>query len=83
MVRSSPISHGSLSANPPVLSTDLRALTAHSVSGYRVHQLGTALLTIALDAAHAQSLSMLLTTRANSPARRPRRGRTAGAPGQP
>ncbi|MGW3060651.1 hypothetical protein ACWC98_32625 [Streptomyces goshikiensis] len=50
--------------DPEVLSTALRqAFTAHSLTGHRVHQLGPALLTITLDAAHAQALAVLLAAR--------------------
>lgn len=51
-----------------VLSTGLRrALVAHNLAGHRVHQLGPALLTVTLDAAHAQALAVLLTARRGLP----------------
>ncbi|WP_405996724.1 hypothetical protein [Streptomyces sp. NBC_00829] len=54
--------------DPAVLSTGLRrALAAHGLSGHRVHQLGPALLTITLDAAHAQALAVLLAARRELP----------------
>ncbi|MFE2561281.1 hypothetical protein ACFXGT_35785 [Streptomyces sp. NPDC059352] len=59
-------------ADPAVLSTGLRrALTAHSLTGHRVHQLGPALLTVTLDAAHAQALSVLLAARRELPRQAP------------
>ncbi|MEK8141579.1 hypothetical protein NKH18_00290 [Streptomyces sp. M10(2022)] len=58
--------------HPAVLSTGLRrALVAHNLAGHRVHQLGPALLTVTLDAAHAQALAVLLAARRGLPARRP------------
>ncbi|MER6394360.1 hypothetical protein ABT236_38655 [Streptomyces sp. NPDC001523] len=58
--------------DPAVLSTGLRrALTAHSLAGHRVHQLGPALLTITLDAAHAQALAVLLAARRKLPRQAP------------
>lgn len=54
--------------DPAVLSTGLRrALAGHSLAGHRVHQLGPALLTITLDAAHAQALAVLLAARRELP----------------
>ncbi|MFD3779769.1 hypothetical protein [Streptomyces sp. NPDC058612] len=55
-----------------MLSTGLRrALAAHSLAGHRVHQIGPALLTITLDAAHAQALAVLLATRRELPRQAP------------
>lgn len=71
--------------DPAVLSTGLRrALAGHSLAGHRVHQLGPALLTITLDAAHAQALAVLLAARRELPARRrlPRTN-SGGARGRP
>ncbi|MEU8622809.1 hypothetical protein [Streptomyces sp. NPDC048623] len=59
-------------ADPAVLSTGLRrALAGHSLTGHRVHQLGPALLTVTLDAAHAQALAVLLTARRTLPQQSP------------
>lgn len=59
-------------ADPVVLSTGLRrALAAHSLAGHRVHQLGPALLTITLDAAHAQALGVVLAARRELPRQTP------------
>ncbi|MCX5195786.1 hypothetical protein OOK31_18115 [Streptomyces sp. NBC_00249] len=58
--------------DPAVLSTGLRrALAAHSLTGHRVHQLGPALLTITLDAAHAQAPAVLLAARRELPRQAP------------
>ncbi|WP_327169961.1 hypothetical protein [Streptomyces subrutilus] len=58
--------------DPAVQSTGLRrALAAHSLAGHRVHQLGPALLTITLDAAHAQALAVLLAARRELPRQAP------------
>ncbi|MFJ7209521.1 hypothetical protein ACIQWR_39070 [Streptomyces sp. NPDC098789] len=58
--------------DPAVLSTGLRrALAAHSLTGHRVHQLGPALLTVTLDAAHAQALAVLLAARRALPRQTP------------
>ncbi|MFE0580252.1 hypothetical protein [Streptomyces sp. NPDC058874] len=58
--------------DPAVLSTGLRrALAAHSLTGHRVHQLGPALLTITLGAAHAQALAVLLAARRELPRQPP------------
>ncbi|MCF3180029.1 hypothetical protein IPZ70_08750 [Streptomyces polychromogenes] len=58
--------------DPAVLSTGLRrALAGHSLAGHRVHQLGPALLTVTLDAAHAQALAMLLAARRELPRQAP------------
>ncbi|MFE3556966.1 hypothetical protein ACFXKW_19160 [Streptomyces sp. NPDC059193] len=55
-----------------VLSTGLRrALVGHSLAGHRVHQLGPALLTVTLDAAHAQALAVLLAARRELPRQAP------------
>ncbi|MFI5642277.1 hypothetical protein ACIA8H_33375 [Streptomyces goshikiensis] len=43
----------------------------HSLGGHRVHQLGPALLTVTLDAAHAQTLAVLLTARRALPRQAP------------
>ncbi|MFC8492941.1 hypothetical protein ACFUJU_19500 [Streptomyces sp. NPDC057235] len=57
-----PTHRANATADPAVLSTGLRrALAAHSLTGHRVHQLGPALLTVTLDAAHA--LAVLLAAR--------------------
>ncbi|WP_331755207.1 hypothetical protein OG936_38205 (plasmid) [Streptomyces sp. NBC_00846] len=60
--------------DPAVLSTGLRrALTVHDLAGHRVHQLGPALLTVTLDAAHAQALALavLLAARRELPRQAP------------
>ncbi|MCX5016640.1 hypothetical protein OG765_37595 [Streptomyces sp. NBC_00555] len=58
--------------DPAVLSTGLRrALAAHSLDRHRVHQLGPALLTITLDAAHARALAVLLAARRELPRQAP------------
>ncbi|MFE7805872.1 hypothetical protein ACFU51_14645 [Streptomyces sp. NPDC057430] len=58
--------------DPAVLSTGLRrALSAHSLTGHRVHQLGPALLTVTLDAVHAQALAVLLAARRALPRQPP------------
>ncbi|MFD5510781.1 hypothetical protein ACFWIB_23835 [Streptomyces sp. NPDC127051] len=58
--------------DPVVLSTGLRpALAAHNLTGHRVHQLGPALLTVTLDAAHAQALAVLLAARRELPRQAP------------
>ncbi|MFD7628554.1 hypothetical protein ACFV7Q_21365 [Streptomyces sp. NPDC059851] len=44
-----------------------RALAAHSLTGHQVHMLGLAVLTVTLDAAHAQALAVLLTARPELP----------------
>ncbi|WP_329449277.1 hypothetical protein OG906_42610 (plasmid) [Streptomyces sp. NBC_01426] len=61
-----------------MLSTGLRrALTAQSLTGHRVHQIGPALLTITMDTAHAQALAVLLCHRPRTPPPAARhRGRT-------
>ncbi|MER6103657.1 hypothetical protein ABT115_15365 [Streptomyces sp. NPDC001832] len=64
--------HADRAEDPAVLSTGLRrALTAHSLGGHRVHQLGPALLTVTLDAAHAQALAVLLAARRELPRQAP------------
>ncbi|MEV7617536.1 hypothetical protein [Streptomyces sp. NPDC089799] len=58
--------------DPAVLNTGLRrVLTAHGLTRHRVHQLGPALLTVTLDAAHAQALAVLLATRRELPRQAP------------
>ncbi|WP_331756414.1 hypothetical protein [Streptomyces sp. NBC_01568] len=67
-----PARRADAATDPAVLSTGLRrALTAHSLTGHRVHQLGPALLTITLDAAHAQALAVLLAARRELPRQAP------------
>lgn len=44
-----------------------RALTAHGLARYRVHQLGAALVTVTLDAPEAQALAVLLSRRDGRP----------------
>ncbi|MFJ6053661.1 hypothetical protein [Streptomyces sp. NPDC092307] len=80
-----PAHRADAAADPAVLSTGLRrALTAHSLTGHRVHQLGPALLTVTLDAAHAQALAVLLAARrALPPSHPPSRTNPAGARGRP